>query len=123
MINYSRYRRSIEKLYDSTCKVSRYVETETTSGETRLSEEPELVYIDQPCRISQKTLSSNKQTEVENEISYEIKLFIAPELEIRQGDTIIVTNKLGRTQTYTAGEPFPPYPTHQEVSLQREGKA
>ncbi len=123
MINYSRHRRAIKKLYDSTCTISRYAEMETASGETRLSEDPEIVYTDEPCRISQKALGSNKQTEVENEISYEIKLFIAPELEIRQGDTITVTNKLGRAQTYTAGEPFPPYPTHQEVSLQREGKA
>lgn len=122
MINYIRHRRAIEKLYDSTCTISRYTETETTSGETRLSEDPEIIYTDKPCRISQKALGGNKQTEVQNDISYEIKLFIAPEIILKQGDIIAVT-RLGNTQNYTAGEPFPPYPTHQEVSMLRKGKA
>jgi hypothetical protein len=73
---------------------------------------------DQPCRISQKALGQNGQTEAQNDIVYETKLFIAPEVEIEQGDMLEVTR--GEvTRKYTAGEPFP-YSTHQEISIQRK---
>lgn len=121
MINYSRHRKAIEKLYDSTCTISRYVKGKKASSETRLGPAPEIVCADQPCRLSQKALASNGQTEVQNDIVYETKLFIAPDIPIIQGDTIMVT-RYGVTQSYTAGEPFI-YPTHQEISLRREGKA
>jgi hypothetical protein len=79
------------------------------------------VHVDRPCRISQRALGTNGQTEAQNDIRYETKLFIAPELEIRQGDSIEVTRG-GVMRRYTAGEPFV-YSTHQEVSLQRKGWA
>lgn len=121
MINYNRHRRAIEKLYEDTCTIRRMMDVTKPSGETKQEEKD--VYSDKACKLSQKALASNNQTESTNNIAYETKLFIAPELEILQGDTIVVTNHIGRTQSYAAGEPFPPYPTHQEISLQREGKA
>lgn len=123
IINYKKHRKAIEKLYDSVCTITRYKkEKDSTTKETKLVTEEPPVCVEQPCRISQKSLATNGQTEVQNSIRYEIKLFIAPEIEIRQGDEISVTC-YGITSHYQAGEPFPPYPTHQEVSLQRKGKA
>ena len=119
MINYNRHRRAIEKLYEDTCVISRMMGAKKPSGETKL--ELQSIYTDQPCKLSQKALASNGQTESTNNIAYETKLFIAPETEIRQGDTIAVTH-YGRTQAFTTGEPFA-YGSHQEVGLKREGKA
>lgn len=119
MINYRRHRRAIERLYEDICAVSRMVDVKKPSGETRQELQP--VYTDQKCRLTQKTLASNHQTESTNNILYETKLFIAPELEINQGDTMAVTH-CGRTLKFTAGEPFV-YGSHQEISLQKEGKA
>jgi hypothetical protein len=79
---------------------------------------PQPVHTDQPCRISQRALAVNGQTEAQNDIDYETKMFISPEVEIRQGDFLEVTRGT-MTRRYTAGEPFP-YSTHQEVSLQRK---
>ncbi|MBE6787762.1 MAG: ABC transporter ATP-binding protein, partial [Ruminococcaceae bacterium] len=50
-----------------------------------------------------------------------VTLFIAPELEIKQGDVVEVTH-FGRTHKYIAGEPFV-YSTHQEILLDREENA
>ncbi|EHQ92145.1 hypothetical protein [Desulfosporosinus youngiae] len=119
MINYKRHRRAIEKLYEDTCTVSRMIDVKKPSGETR--QELQSVHIDQKCKLSQKSLASNQQTESTNNILYETKLFIAPELEIKQGDTLVVTH-CGRTLKFTTGEPFV-YGSHQEISLQREDKA
>lgn len=121
MINYARHRRAVEKLYEDTCTVSRTAApSKKASGETKLGQ-PQVIHESKPCRLSQKALSVNSQTEAANNVAYETKLFIEPELEIKQGDTITVTH-YGRTQSYTAGEPFI-YSSHQEISLQREGKA
>lgn len=116
-INYKRHRRQIEKLYEDVCTIYRYEKaTDPDTGET--IQQPVAIYIDQPCRISQKTLGANNQTDAQNDIAYETKLFIAPEIEIRQGDMIEVTRGT-ITRKYEAGEPFP-YPSHQEVSIQRK---
>ena len=117
MIN--RHRQAIERLYTDTVSITRFVEKETESGETRLV--PQELYSSIPCRISQKALGTNGQTETVNQIAYETKLFLAPDIDIRQGDIVKVTRQ-GNTRVYTAGEPFI-YPTHQEVSLQRKDNA
>lgn len=113
----TRHRRAIEKMYTDRATVYRHQQVkDPVTKETRLIPQP--VYTDQPCRISQRALAQNGQTEAQNNIAYETKLFIAPELGIRQGDSIEVTRN-GVTRQYTAGEPFL-YSTHQEVSLMRK---
>lgn len=119
-INYSRHRRRIEKMYEDTCTISRYDKVKNPATKQTKSE-LQTIYSDQPCRISQKALASNDQTETQNTISYQTKLFISPELDIRQGDEVSVT-RAGVSNQYQAGEPFR-YPTHQEVILLRKDVA
>ncbi|WP_138751806.1 ABC transporter ATP-binding protein [Paenibacillus sinopodophylli] len=120
MINYQRHRAALERLYEDKCTISRY-----SSAKDPVSKETVqtavIVVIDQPCRISQKALGSNSQTEAQNDIRYETKLFISPDIEIKQGDEIAVIRG-ATTHKYQAGEPFP-YPTHQEISIQRKDRA
>lgn len=124
---FERHRKAIEKLYTDRTTIYRYEKVkDPISRETKLIPVP--VYSDHPCRISQKALGSNGQTEAQNDIAYETKLFVAPELEIKQGDMLEVTRgrittkgwePISATRKYAAGEPFL-YPTHQEVSIQRK---
>jgi hypothetical protein len=119
-IDYAKYRQQLETMYEDLVTVRRYGDIEIPgSGETVPGEYP--VHTAVPCRISQKALGTNGQTESVNNIAYETKMFISPDVEIKQGDKCSVTRD-GVTREYTAGEPFP-YPTHQEISLQREDKA
>lgn len=116
-MDFARHRRAIEKMYTDRATIYRYQPVkDPVTKETKSVPQP--VYVDQPCRISQSGLPTNNQTEAQNEIRYETKLFIAPELDIRQGDLLEVTRGTV-TRKYTAGEPFP-YSTHQEVSIQRK---
>lgn len=113
-------KRSIDKLYDSTCTISRYEKyKDPVTKETKTG--PNIKYKDIPCRISKQSLSKNNQNDIFNKVIYEIKLFIAPDIDIKQGDEIEVT-KFGLIVRYTAGEPFL-YSTHQEVILNKECKA
>lgn len=117
MINVARHRMAVERFYTDRAAIYRHGKVkDPVTKETKLI--PQLVYEDQPCRISQSGLAQNNQTEAQNDISNETKLFIAPELEILQGDLLEITRG-GITRKYTAGEPFP-YSSHQEISIQRE---
>ena len=114
-------KKAIESLYDCTCKVSGYEKSkDPITKETKST--INIKHSDILCRVSRSRLSKNTQTDTVNQIMYEIKLIIAPELEIIQGDTIEVTNKFGIVEKYLAGEGFK-YSTHQEVILTKEGKA
>lgn len=115
-------RKAIESAYNCTCTIRAYEKhKDPIKKETKLGINPIPKYENKSCRVSKKNLSKNNQTDTVNLVIYEQKLFIAPELEINQGDEIEVT-KLGVTTKYNAGEGFI-YGTHQEVILSKEGKA
>lgn len=116
-MNYRRHRKAIEKLYTDSATIYRYANEKDPNTKVT-SKVPQAVYTDQPCRMSQNALATNDQTEAQNQIRYETKLFIAPELELQQGDMLQVTRGT-LTRKYETGEPFL-YPTHQEVSIQRK---
>jgi hypothetical protein len=126
-IDYSKHRAAIERLYTDRCIVYRYGDAKNeVTKETKQTPQP--VQINQPCRLSQRAIGQNNQTEAQNDIRYETKLFIAPEIEIRQGDMLEVTRgrdtpegwePIAPTRKYKAGEPFI-YATHQEISIQRK---
>ncbi|WML35351.1 hypothetical protein [Clostridium sp. OS1-26] len=114
-------RKAIESLYDCTCNISRYDKAKdsiTKETKSKLA----LKYKDVQCRVSKQSLSKNNQTDIVNQVAYELKLFIAPELEIHQGDEIEVTTRELKVK-YIAGEPFK-YSSHQEIILlNKDGKA
>ncbi|RJX40876.1 ABC transporter ATP-binding protein [Paenibacillus pinisoli] len=123
MINYRRHRRQIEKMYEDRVTISRY-ESIKDPNTRETKQQPIPLYENKPCKLSQSGLARNGQTEAQNDLQYDAKLFISPDLEIKQGDVIDVTRAAtGRVETYTAGEPFPPYSSHQEVNLTAKGWA
>lgn len=115
-------RKAIEMLYDCKCTITGGKEKvkDPITKETKLVTKTK--YKDIKCKTSKQSLSKNTQTDTVNQIIYELKLFICPELEINQGDSIEVTNKFGDKDIYKAGEGFK-YNTHQEVIISKEDKA
>lgn len=103
-------------MYEDRCSISRWVTIKKPNGAN--GKELQVILSDQPCRISQKALGTNGQTDTKNNIAYETKLFISPDVEIKQGDIINVTRN-DVVRKYNAGEAFM-YPTHQEISIQRD---
>lgn len=117
-------RKAVESLYDCTCNIRAYEKyKDPITKETKTGINPIPKYEKQSCKVSKQSLSKNNQSDTVNQMVYELKLFIAPEINIKQGDEIEVTNKaLNITTKYNAGEGFS-YNTHQEVILTRDGKA
>lgn len=107
------YRRKLERMYTDRCDI---YTIEDVYDEDTASTIQDRVYLakNQPCRISQPGLASNNQQDV-NIINYESKLFISPDLDIKQGMKIYVDRM---NKNYSCGEPFR-YSTHQEIKLKR----
>ncbi|SHE62118.1 hypothetical protein [Clostridium fallax] len=112
----------VESLYDCKCIITGGKEKikDPVTKETKLVSK--MKYENKPCKVSKQTLSKNSQSDTINQVAYELKLFLGPELTINQGDTITVLNKFGEKELYKAGEGFK-YNTHQEIILSKEGKA
>lgn len=109
-------REAIESTYIGECDV---IEYKTIKNETnkRNEHKEEIVLRKQKCRISFENISNSTQDGNTNNITQKIKLFIAPEINIKNGSKIIVTQNK-KTQSYkNSGEPAI-YETHQEIMLE-----
>ena len=108
-------RRAIESLYKGKCTVYQYDSvTDPLTKRTSLSEVVSCV--DQPCRLSYSTKGGAIPSDTVSKVNQVIKLFIAPEIDIKAGAKIVVTQN-NVIKTYIAsGEPSF-YSNHQEITL------
>jgi len=109
-------RRAIESLYDSTCNIYEYGRFKNEDGITQTGLNPDPIVTNQPCRLSFESIKPTNQTETVAKIAQSIKLFIAPELEIKP-NSVIVVNRLGKTTKYSFSSVPAVYSSHQEISL------
>lgn len=115
MSNINLVRDAIETTYIGLCDVIEYVKSK--NQKTKQNEYTEkVIYAKKKCRLSFETIKNTNQTETTNNATQIVKLFIAPELQIKKGSKIIVTQN-NRTMEYkNSGEPAV-YITHQEIVL------
>lgn len=106
---------AIEKLYNGTCNI---FESQKVVKENKSTGFEEVKILeDQPCRLSFKTITNSKQTNLEAETKQIIKLFISSEIAVKSGSKIEVTQN-GKTEIYkNSGKPAI-YSTHQEIILE-----
>lgn len=102
--------------YEDLCTIIEY--RKVTDEETKLTCQREVVVIEnQPCKLSFEKLGAVIQTATAAEISQGTKLFIAPEVVVKGGSKIIVTQKGAKTEYAKSGKAAI-YPTHQEIMLE-----
>jgi len=119
-------RAAIERTYEDTCTIARLMPV--TVNNISKSQETTVVS-DAICALSQRSLKPTNQTDAQNEIEYDIKLFISPDILVEAGDVIAV-KRFGRDNPAStimlafesASRPMI-YPTHQEVMLKERGQA
>ncbi len=75
-------RNTIESTYDYLCDIIEHKAIKNPSNK-RTEYKEELVLEKQPCRKSYKTISNAKESENESNVSQIVKLFIAPEVQIK----------------------------------------
>lgn len=109
-------RKAQEELYDGTCIVTEY--RKVKDEKTKLSGMQDIVVLEgQPCRVSFSKVSPVIQSESAANAVQTIKLFISPDVTIRPGAKITVTQN-GVTTVYQSSGVPAVYATHQEVMLE-----
>ena len=102
--------------YDSTCTIKEYKSIKDPVS--KVTKKQEVIALkDKPCSISYSSVSQANQTEANATVQQVIKLFIAPEIKIKEGSRIIVTHEGRTTEFKHSGKPAI-YSSHQEIVLE-----
>lgn len=109
-------RKAVEKLYTGTCRVTEHQKVKDSIS--KLTTYADLVVLDkQPCRLIFQSADTAGLDEAAVTVAQKVKLLISPDVVIRPGSKITVTqNEVTADYTYS-GIPAV-YPTHQEITLQ-----
>lgn len=108
-------RKALESLYTGTCKVIEHKKIkDEVSGKTGF--EDMLVIDEEPCRLSFKTSPAVAGIDAAKQIQV-VKLFLSPDVTIKPGSKIIVTQN-GITTAYTNSSRPMVYGSHQEINLE-----
>ena len=108
-------RDAIQNLWGGRCKITKFDKEKSKNNIVRSVEK--VLYENQPCRISHKTISQANQAESFANTIQVIKLFIAPELDIPPGCKIEVIQN-GVTKVYQHSGVSAVYTNHQEIILE-----
>lgn len=109
-------RKAIESLYNGVCDVFEYKSVKFNT--TKLTNTQEVcIHSAVPCRLSYKSIANATTSDTVSTVTQQIKLFIAPELDIKAGCKITVTQN-GRTVEYKSGGQPAVYTSHQEIVLE-----
>ena len=108
-------REAIESMYEGVCSVT---EMQSVKNPTTgiIKQTPIVVLTDQPCRLSHR---SAETTTVANGVAVQnrtIKLFVSPDVEIKPGSKITITQN-GLTADYKRSGLPAVYESHQEINL------
>ncbi|WP_438497163.1 ABC transporter ATP-binding protein [Paenibacillus sp. IHBB 3054] len=108
-------RAAIESTYEGLATVTEKKDVkDPVSGKTR--QQPVVVLDQEPCALSQSSLPAATQTVTVNQVNYDAKLFISPDVFIKPGSRIKVLQNGMVFEGEQAGKAFR-YATHQEIKL------
>lgn len=109
-------RKALESLYDGRCTVIERQKYQKVNKSTAFREIT--VLKNEPCRLSFKAIgSSTPEENAAFAVVQAVTLFISPDIFIKSGSKIIVTQNNRTTEYKQSGEPAI-YDTHQEIILE-----
>ncbi len=110
----------LAKTYNDSCDIYRFENTKV-NGITK--NQRVLKYSGVSCALSKDSLSKVVKKDVA-EINTAQTIFTRPEIDIQEGDVLLITQNGSVTpREYTAGEKFLYSGSHQEVKVSRSDKA
>ncbi len=109
-------RKAIESTYEGLLTVTEH--QKVTDENTKLTDYQDAVVIEgQPCHLSFETLGSAVQSGSAAAVTQTTKLFLSPDVSVKAGSKITVT-QAGATTDYTCSGIPAAYETHQEIILE-----
>lgn len=108
-------RKAIESQYKGRCNIFEY--KSVTDPITKITSPKEvLVYKNFPCKLSYEKIDTTNQSTGAAEMSMLTKLFITPDINIKAGSKIVVTQNGVTTAFANSGEAGR-FSNHQEIML------
>ena len=109
-------RKALESLYDGKCTITEYQKIKKENKSTGFEEV--VVHEEVPCRLSFSTIKNTNQTDTAaSEVVQITKVFLAPEIKVKPGSKLTITQNDVTTEYKSSGEPAF-YRTHQEIILE-----
>lgn len=109
-------RKAIESTYQGVLVVTEH--KKVTDEKTKLTSYKDVIKLkNQPCKLSFERLQTAVQSESAASVTQITKLFLSPDIEIKAGSKITVT-QAGVTADYTSSGIPAVHPTHQEIILE-----
>lgn len=107
-------RTAIEMMYQGTCTVTEHQKVKKVNKTTGFQDV--IVLENQPCKLSFSNITTTNQTETAALVAQTAKVLIAPEIQIKPGSKLTITQNGVTTEYENSGEPAL-FNTHQEISL------
>lgn len=108
-------RKAIESMYDGECTITEHQKVKKENKSTGFKDV--IVHKNIPCRMSFKTINNTNPTDTASVVVQVTKVFLAPEIQVKPGSKLTITQD-GVTKDFkSSGEPAM-YSTHQEVVLE-----
>lgn len=108
-------RAAIEMMYQGTCTVTEHQKVKKANKTTGFQDT--IVLGNQPCKLSFSNITTTSQTETAAMLVQTAKVLIAPEIQIKPGSKLTITQNGITTEYKSSGEPAR-YATHQEIILE-----
>ena len=109
-------KRAVEHLYDGRITVEEVRKEKNAKNITTLVWSA--VVEDVPCRVSYKTIAPAGRSDTVDSTAQTITLFTAPDIDIKPGSRIVVT-QCGRTMRFSCAGIPAVYESHQEIAVTR----
>lgn len=110
------HRAAVELLYEDTCSI--YERQSVRDETTKITRQQEVLIQEAlPCKLSFESLDTTSMQEGAAKQAVSVKLFLAPDIPVREGSRLLVTHRGIETAYQRSGVPAV-YATHQEVMLE-----
>ena len=111
-----RARKAVESTYTGFCTISEYKDVKDEI--TKITRKKEVVVSENvPCRLSFESKKAAVPSETATAVSQGVRLFLAPEIIVRSGSKVTVTQNEVTSEYSASGVPAV-YGTHQEIMLE-----
>lgn len=109
-------RKAIERTYNGLVTVMEHKKVKDEV--TKLTEYKDVMVLEnQPCKLSFERITTAIQSESSASVTQTTKLFLSPDIVIKPGSKLTVT-QVGVTNDYICSGVPAVYPTHQEIMLE-----
>lgn len=108
-------RKAIEMTYDGTCTITEHQKIQKENKSTGFKDV--VVLENQSCKLSFSSITNTKANEAAAMVVQSAKVLIAPEISIKPGSMLTITQNGVTTSYIKSGEPAL-FDTHQEIILE-----